>query len=84
MQPIQELMARIQWDPEFGQGRFELGFLDHVSSTIVRMPLDRITFARGDHYFFHYLDEEGSEHSVPLHRIKDVYKNGERIWHREH
>lgn len=84
MQPIQELLARIHWDPEFGKGEFELGFLDHLESAIIRLPFRRITFAPGDHYFFHYIDDEGTEHSVPFHRIKDVYKNGERIWHRKH
>ncbi|MCK5091651.1 MAG: DUF504 domain-containing protein [Gammaproteobacteria bacterium] len=37
-----------------------------------------------EHFFFHYIDDEGTEHSVPFHRIKSVYKDGERIWHREH
>jgi uncharacterized protein (UPF0248 family) len=23
-------------------------------------------------------------HSIPLHRIKQVFRNGELIWHREH
>lgn len=41
-------------------------------------------FAQGDHYFFHYMDENDIEHDVPFHRIKAVYKNGQLIWHREH
>jgi uncharacterized protein (UPF0248 family) len=84
MQPIQELLNRIHWDPEFGRGRFELAFLDHAARDLVRLPFDKVSFAPGDHYFFHYLDEDGLAHSVPFHRIKAVYKNGERIWHREH
>jgi uncharacterized protein (UPF0248 family) len=28
------------------------------------------------------VDEVGVEHSVPFHRIRDVFRNGERIWHR--
>jgi hypothetical protein len=28
--PIHELLARIRWDPEFGRGRFEIGYLDHT------------------------------------------------------
>ena len=84
MQPIHELLNRIHWDAEFGKGEFELWFLDRVEAQLIKLPLDEITFIPGDHYFFHYLDEEGAEHSVPFHRIKAVYKNGEVIWHREH
>jgi uncharacterized protein (UPF0248 family) len=84
MQPIQELLNRIHWDPVFGQGRFELAFLDHKARQLVRVPLAEVSFVPGDHYFFHYLDADGLAHSVPLHRIKAVYKNGVRIWQRTH
>ena len=84
MQPIHELLNRIHWDPEFGKGSFELGFLDKVDEKIIRLPFNQIVFVPGDHYFFHYMDEEGIEHNVPFHRIKAVYKNDELIWHREH
>lgn len=82
MQPIHELLNRIHWDPEFGKGEFELGFLDRLESAIIRLPLRKIVFMKEDHYFFHYIDAEGVEHSVPFHRIRSVYKNGELIWHR--
>ena len=84
MQPIHELLNRIHWDPEFGQGDFELGFLDKVDHKIILMPLSKVVFQSGDHFFFHYLDEDGIQHDVPFHRIKSVYRNGELIWHREH
>lgn len=82
MQPIHELLNRIHWDPEFGKGKFELDFLDRLESTLIRLPFREIVFEPGGHFFFHYIDEEGVEHSVPFHRIRSVYKNGERIWHR--
>lgn len=84
MLPIHELLNRIHWDPEFGRGEFELCFLDRIEAQLIKLPLAEITFIPGDHYFFYYLDEEGAEHSVPFHRIKAVYKNGELIWQREH
>jgi uncharacterized protein (UPF0248 family) len=84
MQPVHELLNRIHWDAEFSKGEFELWFLDHVTTQLIKLPFKKITFVPGDHYFFHYLDEEGLEHSVPLHRIKAVYKNGKRIWHRDY
>ena len=84
MQTIRELLDRIRWDKDFGQGEFEIGFLDHVEDKIIRLPIRELTFVPGDHFFFHYLDENGEAHNVPLHRIKSVYKNAELIWHREH
>jgi uncharacterized protein (UPF0248 family) len=84
MQPIHELLNRILWDPEFGDADFELGFYDRIEDEVVRLPLRRIVRVRGESGAFHYIDDEGEAHSVPLHRIKDVYRNGELIWHREH
>ena len=84
MQTIRELLDRIHWDQEFGQGEFELGFLDRLEGKIIRLPFRKIGFTPDDHFFFHYLDEQGVDHSVPYHRIKSVYKNGIRIWHRQH
>ncbi|MCK4950666.1 MAG: DUF504 domain-containing protein [Gammaproteobacteria bacterium] len=84
MQTIRELLDRIHWDQEFGKGEFELGFFDRIEQKIIRLPLKKIQLIPKDHYFFHYIDDEGTEHSVPFHRIKSVYKDGERIWHREH
>jgi uncharacterized protein (UPF0248 family) len=83
MQPVHELLARIRWDPEFGRGEFELEFFDRMGSSLVRVPLREVGYAAEDHFFFYYLDEDGEEHSVPFHRIRSVYKDGERIWHRE-
>ena len=82
MQPIHELLNRIHWDSDFGEGDFELGFLDRFEDQIVRLPFSKIAFAPGDHYFFHYMDEDGVQHNVPYHRIKAVYKNGKLIWRR--
>jgi uncharacterized protein (UPF0248 family) len=84
MQTIRALLDRIHWDPDFGSADFELAFWDRVEQRLIRLSLGKIIMVPGDHYFFHYLDDEGNEHSVPLHRIKSVYRNGERIWHREH
>ena len=84
MQTIQDLLNKIRWDPNFSQGHFEIGFDDHVEQCLVRIAFDAMQFDQKDHFFFHYFDQDGTEHDVPLHRIKSVYKNGELIWHREH
>lgn len=82
MIPIHELLDRIHWDPAFGRGRFALGYYDRVSDEVVVVSMEEIRFEKGDHFAFEFLDEDGETHSVPLHRIRDVYRDGERIWHR--
>lgn len=84
MQPIHELLNQIRWDPNWQNSRFEIGYYDRISKEIIRVPLKELYFSRDDHFDFQLLDEEGELHQVPLHRIKDVYRDGELIWHREH
>lgn len=84
MIPIHELLNRIHWDKEFGRGDFVIGYYDRVADRIVHIPLREIVFEPGDHFSFELLDHDGVLHSIPLHRIKEVYKGKELIWHREH
>ena len=84
MIPIHDLLNRIKWDKAFAQGDFVIGYYDRVEGEIIRVPLKDIFFERDDHFAFDLIDIDGITHSIPLHRIKEVYKDGELIWHREH
>lgn len=84
MMPIQDLLNRIRWDDAFAAAEFEIGYLDRQWQRIVRLPLAELWFEAEDHFAFHCYDRHGEEHAVPLHRIKDVYRNGRLIWHGEH
>lgn len=84
MIPIHELLSRIRWDPEFGRGEFLIGYYDRVEEEIVLVPLSELRFDPGDRFDFEIIDADGVLHTIPLHRIKAVYRNGELIWHREH
>ena len=84
MIPIHELLNRIRWDEEFGRGDFVTGYYDRIEDCIIRVPMREIVFEPSDHFFFELIDPDGELHSIPLHRIKEVYKDGELIWHREH
>ena len=83
MIPIQDLLNRIRWDPVFGQADFAIGFYDRREKSIIRLPLKEIWFEEDDHFRFYLADREGEVHPVPLHRVKEVYRNGLLIWHRE-
>ncbi len=61
-----------------------IGYYDRVDEKINQVPLHQIHITPGDHFFFQLTDPDGYIHKVPFHRVKEVYKNGELIWHREH
>lgn len=82
MIPIHELLSRIRWDRQFGEGDFVIGYYDRVEDTLIRVPMRELFFQPGNHFAFDLIDQDGALHSVPLHRIREVYKNGKLIWHR--
>jgi uncharacterized protein (UPF0248 family) len=84
MIPIHELLSRIRWDRQFGEGDFVIGYYDRVEDTVIRVPMRELFFQPDNHFAFDLIDQEGALHSVPLHRIREVYKNGKLIWHRAH
>lgn len=84
MIPIHKLLSRIRWDKEFGRGDFRIGYYDRIQGRMIRVPLREIFFETDDHFSFDLIDHQGVLHSIPLHRIKEVYKDGELIWYREH
>lgn len=82
--PLHELLSRIRWDPEFGRGEFELGYVDHVRRRLVYVALNEVREEADNHFCFEVTDEDGVAHTVPYHRVKEVWKNGELIWRRAH
>lgn len=84
MIPVHELLSRIRWDKDFGRGQFVIGYYDRLEERIVRVPLREIFFEPEDHFSFDLIDQDGLLHRIPLHRIKEVYKDGELIWKRTH
>jgi uncharacterized protein (UPF0248 family) len=83
MIPIQDLLHRIHWDAEYAKAEFEVGYYDRVDDRIVRVPFRRVHFDKGEHFSFEVVEDDGTVHSVPLHRVREVWRNGELIWHRE-
>ena len=82
MQPIQDLLHRIQWDAEFGRGEFALGYYDRVLHEEKIVPFASITMDQERPATFSFHDEDGSVAHIPLHRVRTVYKNGAIIWRR--
>ncbi len=82
MIPIHELIHRMLWDRDFADARFVIGYYDRVADRIVRVPFREIDFDADDRFDFSIVDEDGVQHSIPLHRIRQVFRNGELIWQR--
>ena len=82
MIPIHELLARIRWDPEFGRARFVIAYLDHRKDALVRVPFERIRMPEDRHFAFEALEDDGTRHSVPYHRVREVWRDGALIWAR--
>jgi uncharacterized protein (UPF0248 family) len=82
MQPLQDLLHRIMWDPEFGRGHFALGYEDRMvpEEKVVLFATIRFDPTRPGTFSVH--QEDGSVAHIPLHRVRTVYKNGDVIWRR--
>ena len=82
MIPIHQLLNRIRWDAEFGKGSFQLGYYDRAENQIILVPFEEVAFPPESPETFQLTDSEGQVHRVPFHRVREVYKNSQRIWHR--
>jgi uncharacterized protein (UPF0248 family) len=82
VQPLQDLLARITWDPEFGKGRFALGYEDRMVPEETVVPFAAVRFDAARPGTFSIQHEDGSVARIPLHRVRTVYRNGEAIWRR--
>lgn len=83
MRPIHELLNRIKWDDKFAHASFIIGYYDRFENKVIKVPLKMIYFDKHDHFDFELTDDMGEHHSIPLHRIRQVYRNGELIWQRK-
>jgi len=84
MKPIQEHLNRIRWDQEYAKADFTIGYYDRLENKIIHLPFRELYFDDNDHFDFQILDEDGVTHTIPLHRIKELYRNGELIWSRDY
>lgn len=82
MIPIHQLLNRIRWDRDFGRAVFEIGYYDRIDDRIVRVPFEEISFPTDDRSTILIIDQEGVSHSVPLHRIREVFRDRQLIWQR--
>jgi len=80
---IRTLLNRIRWDQAYGQGKFAIGYYDRVEERVIVVPFDEVWFDADDRFAMQVATADGQVHSIPLHRVCLVYRNGELIWERK-
>lgn len=83
MKPIQDIINRIKWDPHYGKGSFMIGYYDRLEDRILLVPFKDIHFVKENHFLFEIEDSRGEIHTIPYHRVRQVYKNSALIWERK-
>ncbi len=84
MIPIHELLNKIRWDSEFGKGIFEIGYYDRMEREIIRVSFEKVHLEKGNHATFQLMDLNEELQTIPFHRVREVYKDGDLIWSRSH
>lgn len=81
MIPVQDILNRIKWDIHF-RGKFQVGYYDRVEDEIIIVPFKELTFPEENHFLFEVEDDNGTVHTIPYHRVRQIFRNGEMIWKR--
>jgi uncharacterized protein (UPF0248 family) len=82
MLPLERLLHRIKWDPEFGKGVLALGYYDRVLDREIVVPFTSVTIDTHRSDTFAFTDQNSVTHRIPLHRVRAVYRDGSEIWRR--
>ena len=53
-----------------------------AENRIIPVPLKQVNFPEDRPQTFQLTDPEGKSHRIPFHRVREVYKDSQRIWHR--
>lgn len=81
--PIHALLARIRWDPRLAGHRFVIGYWDRVARKVLHVDLADITWDADNPQCFDCVDDAGVAHSIPFHRVREVWQDGALIWQRQ-
>lgn len=82
MIPIHKLLARIRWDTEYAKADFKIGYYDRIERKIIVVPIKQVCFESSNHFFLEVLADSTELRRIPLHRIRQVWKDEVLIWER--
>lgn len=84
MKTVQEFLNKIRWDENLAENDYKIAYYDRVEDKLIIVAFQDIYFPADDHFAFVIADSEGECHSIPYHRVKEIYENDVLIWHRQH
>jgi uncharacterized protein (UPF0248 family) len=53
-----------------------------VAGRVLRADLREIAWDADNPSIFHLTDEDGVDHGIPFHRVREVWRDGTLIWQR--
>ena len=79
---IRDMLNQIQWDPSFAGSSYELAIYDRIEDCLIRIPYGELEFEEGNHFAVFLHREDENPITIPLHRVREVYRDGVCIWRR--
>jgi uncharacterized protein (UPF0248 family) len=80
MQYILDLLNRIRWDKNLNPDEYSIVYEDRVDNTNKQILFKDIKRIEGT---FIIIEKDGEEINIPIHRIRQVKRNGKSVWKRE-
>lgn len=79
MQTLKELISKIKFDKRENPADYDFFYLDRINHKKVKINFKDILRVEGEMFV---IEKNNFETEIPLHRIRQVTKNGEIIWQR--
>ncbi len=76
---IGDLLDRIRWDKNLNPKEFIIVYFDRVHQKSFEVPF--ISIGRSGNFFI--IKTGAGESYIPLHRIREVKRNGKTVWKRD-
>lgn len=73
---IGDLLNKIRWDKNLKLEEYTIVYFDRIAETRFEVPLTAIS--RKGNFFI--INRNGQEVNIPLHRIRQVKRNGKVVW----
>jgi len=75
---IGDMLNKIRWDRNLKPEEYVIVYFDRIAETRFEVPF--IAISRKGNFFV--INKNGQEVNIPLHRIRQVKRNGKVIWER--
>jgi uncharacterized protein (UPF0248 family) len=74
---VKDFLNKIKWDPNLKKEEFEIFYEDRILKKMIGIRFKDIKEINDG---FILIKKENEEVNIPLHRIKEIKKNGKIVW----